>query len=339
MLGFLRGHYERIEERLAHATDAARIAQPFAWGLEHLPDIDPSGDSACVLEKYASEQTRNSVRFFTHRPVHNFGRHHDVVTFNSEVETDIEENRTVHVRLFETRSRRRAVVLLPHWNAEGRSYDLLARALRVGGIAVARISLPCHDARRPSHVPTADGMVSANLGLTIASHRQAVLDVRGAIDWLEQRGYERIGLVGSSLGSCVAWLVAVHDERVRTLGCIHIAGSMGDVVWTSGATGHIKEAVAAEGLTREGLNACLLPISPLSYVPRLADRPVRPLLIRGRYDRVFVPEVATELLEALDRRDVTYRTHQFDCGHYNMKTFPFGVAVAVMLLQHLRQRL
>ena len=44
-------------------------------------------------------------------------------------------------------------------------------------------------------------MVSANLGLTIRSCRQAVLEGRMVLDWLTQRGHQRIGVLGVSLGT------------------------------------------------------------------------------------------------------------------------------------------
>ena len=42
--------------------------------------------------------------------------------------------------------------------------------------------------------------------------RQAVIDVRSSIDWLESQGYESIGICGTSLGSCYAFLASTHDQ-------------------------------------------------------------------------------------------------------------------------------
>ena len=43
--------------------------------------------------------------------------------------------------------------------------------------------------------------------------RQAVLDTRRAADWLFERGYRRVGIVGTSVGSCIGFLTFAHDER------------------------------------------------------------------------------------------------------------------------------
>ena len=50
---------------------------------------------------------------------------------------------------------------------------------------------------------------------TIDATRQAVIDVRSCVDWLEQENYESIGIVGTSLGSCYAFLASTHDPRLR----------------------------------------------------------------------------------------------------------------------------
>ena len=182
--GYLRAHFQRIEESLAAEADMPKQPEKFEWGLDLLPCGELQGDPVAALCEYSRTQAGHSDAFFAHGPTHFTLADRATLIFPSCAETDVQENRTVHVRLFEPCSRHRAVVLLPHWNARGESYDTLCRILRLGGVAVARISLPYHDQRRPSDVPTASGMVSANLGRTIAAHRQAVLDVRCVIDWM-----------------------------------------------------------------------------------------------------------------------------------------------------------
>ena len=98
------------------------------------------------------------------------------------------------------------MVVLPQWNAGPEDHVALARLLARFGISALRLSLPYHDARMPPELHRADYIVSANVGRTVQVCRQAVLDARRAVDWLESRGYERIGILGTSLGSCLALL-------------------------------------------------------------------------------------------------------------------------------------
>ena len=83
------------------------------------------------------------------------------------------------------------------------------------GISVLRLSLPYHDRRMPPELSHADYAVSANIGRTIDAGRQAVIDVRSCLDWLEMQGYTEFGIVGTSLGSCYAFLTSSHDARLK----------------------------------------------------------------------------------------------------------------------------
>ena len=85
---------------------------------------------------------------------------------------------------------KRAVVVLPHWNASFGQHAALCQGLARLGIPALRLSLPYHDFRMPPELQRADYAVSANIGRTIDATRQAVIDSRSCFDWLEQQGYE-----------------------------------------------------------------------------------------------------------------------------------------------------
>ncbi len=120
--------------------------------------------------------------------------------FTSAVPSPYPENNLVNARWFPAKGHR-AVVLLPQWNADGVSQNALCRIFNLLGIAALRLSMPYHDIRRPNGLTRADYAVSANVGRTIDATRQAVADIRSCMDWLEQKGYSRLGIVGTSLGS------------------------------------------------------------------------------------------------------------------------------------------
>src|ERR1039458_10213689 len=135
------------------------------------------------------------------------GTHAEFLRFTSPVVTPFPENNLVNARWFPARGRR-AVVLLPHWNSDGLAYNSLCRVLNWLGIAVLRLSLPYHDIRRPAGVHRADYAVSANVGRTIDSVRQGVVDLRSCLDWLAAQSSSRLGIVGTSLGACFAFIAA-----------------------------------------------------------------------------------------------------------------------------------
>ena len=98
--------------------------------------------------------------------------------------------------------------MLPQWNADADGHVGLCRLLNRFKLSALRLSLPYHDARMPPELRRADYIVSANIGRTVQVCRQAVLDARRAVAWLRARGYGSIGILGTSLGSCLAMLTA-----------------------------------------------------------------------------------------------------------------------------------
>src|SRR5438093_674681 len=140
------------------------------------------------------------------------------------------ENDTVYCRYFPSRSRRAAVLVLPQWNADPEGHVGLCRLLAWAGMSALRLSLPYHDRRMPPELHRADYIVSANVARTVQVCRQAVLDARRAVHWLAAQGYDRIGILGTSLGSCLALLTTAHEPLVRAEALNHISPHFADVV-------------------------------------------------------------------------------------------------------------
>ncbi len=116
----------------------------------------------------------------------------------------------------------------------------------------------------PAGLQRADYAVSANICRTIDATRQAVLDSRACFDWLEQQGYQDLGIVGTSLGSCYAFLATVHDPRIRVNIFNHCSTYFADVVWEGLSSRHIRESLEGS-VNLETLRKMWLAISPPSY--------------------------------------------------------------------------
>src|SRR5438876_8168277 len=106
--------------------------------------------------------------------------------------------------------------------------------------------------------------------------RQAVLDTRGAVRWLRRQGFERIGILGTSIGSCTAFLAFAHEELIDVGVFNHVSGYFADVVWRGLSTRHVR-AGFEDKLTLEELREYWLPISPIPFIPRLLKIGARPM--------------------------------------------------------------
>jgi pimeloyl-ACP methyl ester carboxylesterase len=342
------------ETRLT-SVDNNRVVRPLEWGVEwargwpcrngfapgHVP-----ADPEKFLREYNQRIVAASDEFYSYATPSDFrlerrevqvcstreipdpkleekvrGTHADFLRFTSPVQTPYPENNLANARWFPSRGRR-AVVLLPHWNSDALAYSSLCRVLNLLGIAVLRLSMPYHDVRRPAGVHRADYAVSANIGRSLDASRQGVIDVRCCLDWLEQQGYSRFGVVGTSLGSCYAFLAAAHDPRVRVAAFNHASTYVADVVWHGQSTRHIREGLESQ-IDLERLRGLWSAVSPMSYFPQFARWPKKSLIIYARYDLTFLPELSEQVVREFARYYLDHKVVVLPCGHYTTGESPF----------------
>jgi len=254
--------------------------------------------------------------------------------FTSPERTPYPENDLVNARWYpapahkDPRRPKQAVVVLPQWNADAFSHNALCSLFNRMGISALRLSKPYHDIRRPTELERSDYAVSANIGRTLSACRQAVVDIRCCLDWLEEQGYEHFGVLGTSLGSCYAFLASAHDARLRVNAFNHASTAFGDVVWAGQSTRHIRQALEAAGLTQERLRALWSAISPCNYYERFAgpdaDGPgEKVLLVYANYDLTFPREYSEKVVEAFRRYGVNFEPRVLPCGHYTTGETPY----------------
>ncbi|MBS1821379.1 MAG: alpha/beta hydrolase family protein [Acidobacteria bacterium] len=249
--------------------------------------------------------------------------------FTSPVTTEYPENDQVNARWYPADSERQkgkpkqAIIVMPQWNADAFSHNALCTLFNRFGVSALRLSKPFHDIRRPPELERADYACSSNVGRTIEACRQAVVDIRSCIDWLESQGYEQFGVLGTSLGSCYAFIAAAFDPRIRVCAFNHASTSFGDVVWTGQSTRHIRAAFEQAGLTQEDVRSVFNAISPAAYIDRFAAQPKKVLVVHATYDLTFIREFSLEVLEHLDRLKVDYVSKVLPCGHYTTGETPY----------------
>ena len=323
------------ERRLA-TVDQNRHIRPFEWGLDWL-DLDPdSPDPAAAVAAYVGNAMRDTEAFFKPAPLTDFSFKNNRLEFTSPLESPYPGNNTVSLRLFPARNQkpgqpRRAVLILPQWNAKADGHVGLCEGLARFGITALRLVLPYHEHRRPPDLARSEYIVGTNVGRTLHANRQAVLDARRALDWLEREGYERIGIMGTSLGSCLAMLTMCHDARVKTGAFNHVSPYFADVVWHGLSTEHVRAGLEGH-ITLEELRQAWMPISPWPFIERVKTRKI--LLIWARYDLTFPVDLSRGFLKEFDRRGVPHRAAVLPCGHYTTGKTPFKYIDGYWLISH-----
>jgi dienelactone hydrolase len=248
--------------------------------------------------------------------------------FTSPIGTPYPENDLVNARWYPAPAKRQAgkpkqaVIVMPQWNADAFSHNALCALFNRFGISALRLSKPYHDIRRPAELERSDYAVSSNLGRTIAACRQAVVDIRCCLDWLADQGYEQFGILGTSLGSCYAFIAAAMDPRLQVCAFNHASMSVGDVVWTGQSTRHIRAALEPV-MTQQQLNAIWACVSPASFMRHFTAPPRKSLVVHAAYDLTFLERYSLEVLQAFRSHGADFESRVLPCGHYTTGETPY----------------
>lgn len=333
---------DRWEDDLStRSTD--RVVRPFEMGLEWIENWP-------VKLKRGAENDFEYIVRLNHRIIaegrsffaYDVPEKYDLnesgwLEFDSPVRTPFPENNRVKGLWFPARGRK-AVVVLPHWNSRLPQQNALCAGLQRLGISALRLSLPYHDGRMPNGLQRADYAMSSNICRTIDATRQAIIDTRACYDWLEQQGYQDLGIVGTSIGSCYAFLASAFDDRIRVNLFNHCSTYVADVVWEGVSTKHIKESMVGN-VDLATLRKLWLAISPPSYWDVFTRGKKKSKFIYTQYDTTFPLHLSREVIAGAERHNWNHDVAVLPCGHYTMGEFPFKYLTGYQICSFLKRNL
>src|SRR4051812_19483650 len=342
------------EHRLASVTKD-RTVRPFEWGTDWVGGATV-GNTREDVERWVDDVMRDSDAFFAAPPTTDYeftpasaelraDGEAGTLRFPSALVTPHPENNIVPGRWFPAADespvgasgpRGRAVVVLPQWNSDAGGHLGLSRLLARFGVSALRLSLPYHDVRMPPELTRADYIVSANVVRTLQVCRQAVLDARRAVAWLHAQGFERIGILGTSLGSCLSMLTSAHEPLIKVQALNHVSPFFADVVWRGLSTRHVRAGLDGH-IDLETLRHLWRPISPWSYMDR-AGR-TKSLLVYAKYDLTFPVDLSELLVDEWVKEERPVEVAAMPCGHYSIGSAPFKFMDAYVLTTFLRRAL
>ena len=345
----LQAFFHAWERRLASVTKD-RVVRPFDWGLEWIPEnghrpgarpaeaigdwvVARDGRHRRVLHA-AADNRLHAAAGSRRRPADVPERAHDAARDEQHGVLPVLSGTASSGRPTNGSAGRAAVLVLPQWNSDPGGHAGLCRLLAWNGLSALRLSLPYHDRRMPPELHRADYIVSANVARTVQVCRQAVLDARRAIAWLAMQGYDRIGILGTSLGSCLALLTAAHEPLIKAEALNHISPHFADVVWRGLSTEHVREGLDGH-IELDLLRTLWAPISPRGYLERLRDR--QTLLVYARYDLTFPVDLSEDLVRAFRDLGIPHEVAVLRCGHYSTGKAPFKFVDGWILTRFLKK--
>lgn len=327
-------------ERFYAMLNDNRVVRPFGWGMEFVRENVNGENPHEFFREYAKKTVENSEDFFFSPEITDYKLEDNQLTWTSAVKTSSAENNTAYATYFpHPENKKSAVVVLPHWNAKAGTYFDLCRFFNKVGLSTLRLTLPYHEERMPPELERADYLVAPNVGQTLQSLRQSVVDTRSAVRWLKRQGYKKVGIVGTSIGSCVGFFAFVHDLQIDAGVFNHVSGYVADVVWQGLSTYHVREGIG-DNVSLEDLREYWMPISPMAYMDRLAKLPPRPQrYIYTLYDLTFPIDLSRQMMDALRKTGVEHDETVIPCGHYTLGEKPWVYVDGYKIISYLRKHL
>jgi dienelactone hydrolase len=273
----------------------------------------PVGDQANVPERYrlaerSFEYTMKPVRDLPVSGVEMFE-----VTFPSPVASPTPENNTVYAEYYRPKGSGPfpAVIVLDITGGDQSLSRFIARTLAQNKIAGLFVQMAYYGPRRP--LGSKLRIMSTDIPRTMEAVRQTVLDCRCAAAWLASRPEvdpQRIGIMGTSLGSFIATLTSEMDPRFSRVAILLGGGGLVDAFYDHPRAAPYRKAYELLGGTKEQVKQMLAPVDPITKAANLRGRPV--LMIAAKRDEIVPPSAAVALWEAMGKPKIVW----YDTTHY-----------------------
>jgi dienelactone hydrolase len=326
---------DRWDERRARRGEEGKKTADFVLDAER---AFPGAKKVTSIEEFCAlaDEAVSDPTFFDgpSGSDQSFERQGEWLRFPSGISTDVEANNVVWAKITQSGSFDQAMVIFHHWNANSRNPQI-ASFFSKRGITVVEIAMPYHFERSRPGSLYADYMLSSNLGRTIQSVRQAVWDGRQLIRWLKKEGYKEVSVLGMSLGSWVAGLIAAHDSAVSKASLFLTAGSLADMVWTGRATRSIRESLEPE-VELTDVRKAWAPLNLENYAENLARPGLDLHVVLAKGDKVVLPELSQQFVQRLEAMGAKQTILELNCGHYSLAMPPYILSAGLSLKRFLR---
>ncbi|MCL4196099.1 MAG: hypothetical protein KJZ69_01285 [Phycisphaerales bacterium] len=329
------------EVRLAHHYGRDHVPLPYRVGADwwrdefaHIRGADDLDGLIRVADAWATDPQRFLPRAAGEVP---FEMDSGLIRFPSRGVTSEARNRTAYIAYRPLGKGCPMVLAVPAWNTQRWRLKTLLPTAKQCGFGGASISLPYQDERQPEGWTYAEALICSDLGRTMRSMQQSIIDTMDAVSVLRQLGHRRIILAGFSVGSAVINILDTLDPRPLGVICVLCGDDFARCVMEGISTRHIRKSIEAN-ISREQLDRVWRPLSAHLYVPKLRDMP-RPLraMLTSHYDFTFPTDTGRRLRAQFEEHGVKHEWTEMFCGHYTLSCAPFSLRFLAWFRTRLRQ--
>ncbi len=277
--------------------------------------FEPQGDEkAGVPERYRLDACTFDYTLSPRFELKTIGVEVFDLTFPSPVKSGIPENDTVHAEYFRPKGKGPfpAVIVLDILDGAALVSRTQAVWLSQHGVAALCVYMAHYGPRKS--LKNKARLLSTDIPHTIEAIRQTVLDCRCATAWLAARpevDANRLGLIGTSLGSLVGTNVAAGEPRLRNVCLLLPGGGLVDAFYDHPLAAPYRPVVNVLG-GKETMKRIIAPVDPITYGPLLKQRNL--LMIAASRDDIIPPSAATALWAASGKPQIIW----YDTTHVGL---------------------
>ncbi len=301
---------------LLPAVHAARAAGPTPAGSaveKGVVHYEPTGDQTRIPARYRLTAHSFPYELKLKSILPESGVRVYQLRYPSPVQSPCPENNTVYAEYYRPPSTGPfpATVVLDITGGDQSLSRTIATHLARNGIAALFVQMAYYGPRRPPG--SSLRLLSTDVRQTLEAVRQTVLDLRRAAGWLQARPEverDRLGILGTSLGSLIGSLTAEMEPKYRRVIVLLGGGGLVAAYYDDPRAAPFRWLWELCGGSKEKLLRIVAPADPLTCAANLRDR--RLLMIAGKRDDIIPPSATVALWEASGRQKIVW----YDCTHY-----------------------
>jgi dienelactone hydrolase len=274
----------------------------------------PNGTEKDIPERYRLEPRRFDYVLTKKKDLPLSGVEIYELTFPSPFKSPHPENNTVYAEYYRPMGSGPfpGVIVLDITGGDQTLSRTIARHLAQNQIGGLFVQMAYYGPRRPKGSKLR--LMSPDIEHTLRAVRQTVLDLRCAAAWMESRpelDKERLGIMGTSLGSFVAALTCEMEPKLGRCAVLLGGGGFIDAYYDHPQAKPYRQVYEALGGTRKLLEQTIAPVDPLTCAHLLKDRKV--LIVGAKNDEIVPAKMAENLWKASGEQKILW----LDAGHFS----------------------